>query len=228
MSEYFTGVTFPQQKVTPSDDAAVRRAIVADSILSGCALTYAGSTLTMGAGSLIACGRQFRHTSVQNWPVTGAASGYARLVLTIDTSRASTKGNFDQITASIEYASAVEGFLSLQQEDINESGVIYQVPICIVSLGAGGITGFVAKLGKNAVTAVLPVSGWIDNKQTIYVLGVSADFPISVSPDSFNPENREAYISSDVVAVSKAAGKITFRCESVPSLDLTVNIALRA
>lgn len=149
MSEFFTGVTFQQQKVTPSDDAAIRRAVLADSILSGCALSYAGSTLTMGAGMLLGCGRQFRHTSVQNWAVTGATSGYARLVLTLDMSKASTKDTFNQVVDSIEYASSLNGFLQLQQDDINEAGTIYQMEICVVSLGAGGITGIVSRLGFN-------------------------------------------------------------------------------
>ena len=158
MSELFTGITFPQQKVTPSDDAAIRRAALADGILNGCALNYAGSTLTMGAGLLLGCGRQFRHTAVQNWAVTGANSGYARLVLTIDTTRASTKDSFDQIVDTIEYASSLDGFLQLQQDDINEAGTIYQMAICVVSLGAGGITGIVSAIEKTAAAAFIDLA----------------------------------------------------------------------
>lgn len=160
MSEYFTGITFPEQKVTPSHDAIIRRATLADGILHGCDLSYSGYTLTMGAGVMIACGRQFSHTSVQNWAVSGATSGYARLVLTIDTTRASTKKNFDQIVDSIEYASALDGFLALQQQDINQSGTIYQMVVCVVSLGAGGITGIVDQIGATGVVNK-PKAGFI-------------------------------------------------------------------
>lgn len=143
MSEFFSGITFPWQKVTPSDDASVRRSVLADGILSGCEISYIGSTLTMGAGLLIGCGRQFRHTAVQNFPVTGASSGYARLVITIDTTKASTKDTFDQIGTAIEYATALDGFTQLRQDDINEAGTVYQMQVCVVSLGAGGISGIV-------------------------------------------------------------------------------------
>ena len=228
MSELFTGITFPQQKVTPSDDAAIRRAALADSILSGCALSYAGSTLTMGPGLLLGCGRQFRHTAVQNWAVTGATSGYARLVLTIDTTRASTKDSFDQIVDTIEYASSLDGFLQLQQDDINDAGTIYQMAVCVVSLGAGGITGIVHKLGGNTVAAVLPASGWADNRQTITVLGVSADYGITVAADEANAANSEAYADANVKAFQKTNGSVTFRCDSAPAIDLQVLIALRA
>lgn len=143
----FTGVTFAKQKVLPSDDAIIRRAILSDGILYGCELSYSGSTLTMGPGQMLICGRQARHPSVQNWAVVGATSGYARLVLTVDLSRTASKDYFDQIKDTVEYASAVDGFPELEQADVNVSGTRYQVVACVVSLGTGGITGFVSKLG---------------------------------------------------------------------------------
>ena len=182
MSEFYAGVTFPQQKVTPSDDAALRRTVLSDSILSGCALSYAGSTLTMDPGLIIACGREVRHTSVQNWAVTGAASGYARLVLAIDTTRASTKEVFDQIVDRIDYAATLDGFLELQQDDINEAGTVYEVQICVVSLGAGGITGIVEKLGYPA--KFLPI-GWQPTQEEI--ARMIANVPIILSAEHYGP-----------------------------------------
>lgn len=228
MSEFFTGITFPMQKVTPSDDAAIRRAVLADSILSGCEINYAGSTLTMGSGLLIGCGRQFRHTAAQNFAVTGAASGYARLVIIIDTTKASTKENFAQIDAAIEYATALDGFVQLRQDDVNESGTVYQFPVCVVSLGAGGITGIVAKLGGNDVQINLPASGWAGNQQTVMILGISADYSVIVAADETDADNAEAYSDAGVHPIRKTNGTLTFACSDVPSRDLTVNVALRA
>jgi hypothetical protein len=149
MSLNFTGVTFAEQKVTPSDDAIIRRAILPDGILTGCAISYSGSTLTMAAGQLMICGRQIRHPSAQNWAIVDANSGYARLVLTIDLTRTATKDTFDQVIDSIEYATAADGFPELEQADINSTGVRYQVAACVVSLGTGGITGIVSQLQKS-------------------------------------------------------------------------------
>ena len=151
MSLNFTGITFAEQKVTPSDDAIIRRAILPDGILTGCAISYSGTTLTMASGQLMVCGRQIRHPSAQNWAVVDATSGYARLVLTIDLTRTATKNSFDQIVESIEYATAVDGFPELEQSDINGAGVRYQVAACVVSLGTGGITGIVSQLEKSRV-----------------------------------------------------------------------------
>ena len=92
------------------------------------------------------CGRQLIHPSSQNWAVTEATSGYARLVLTIDVTRTSTKDTFDQVVDEIQYATDVNGFADLTTADINATGTRYQVAVCMVSLGPGGITGIASKL----------------------------------------------------------------------------------
>lgn len=153
MSTNFTGITFAQQKVAPSDDALVRRAILQDGILTGCELSYSGSTLTMASGQLMICGRQVRHPAAQNWPVVDATSGYARLLLTIDLTRTATKDAFDQVVDTIEYATSIDGFPSLEQTDINWAGTRYQVAACVVSLSTGGISDIVSQLSSSLLDA---------------------------------------------------------------------------
>lgn len=148
MSEYFTGVHFVQQKVTPVDDALVWRKLFGDGRLTGCTFSFAGYTLTMTAGQLMICGRQIRHASVENWPVGDASSGFARLLLVIDLSRLATDNEFDQVNTLVEYADAPDGFPSLRQEDINADGYIYQFPLCVVSIGERGITEIVSQMGN--------------------------------------------------------------------------------
>ncbi len=142
----FSGVTFAKQNVTPADDGLIRRALLSDGVLTGCNFSYSGYTLTMGSGVLIACGRQIRHPSAQNWAVVGAKSGYARLVLDIDLTKSSTKDLFEQVSTLLEYATAENGFTDLTQEDINVAGSRYQIVLCVVSLGDAGITGIVSQL----------------------------------------------------------------------------------
>lgn len=166
MSTNFTGVTFAHQHVAPADDAIIRRSILTDGILSGCKLGYSGSTLTMAAGHLMICGRQILHSVSQNWAVTEASSGFARLLLTIDLSRTSTSDEFDQVVDTIEYADAVGNFPSLTMEDINNTGTRYQMVVCTVSLGRDGITGIVSQaeastpsLGDKSVLLVYAPTG---------------------------------------------------------------------
>lgn len=153
MSTNFTGITFAQQKVAPSDDARVRRVLLHDGILTGCELSYSGSTLTMASGQLMICGRQIRHPAAQNWAVVDATSGYARLLLTIDLTRTATKDTFDQVVDTIEYATSIDGFPTLEQTDINGAGTRYQTVACVVSLGTGGISGIVSQLSSSHLDA---------------------------------------------------------------------------
>ena len=240
MSEYFAGITFPWQRVTPSDDAIIRRTLLADGILSGCELSYSGSTLTMGAGLLIACGRQLRHTAVQNWAVVGATSGYARLVLSIDTTRTSTKEDFDQIVDSIEYASSRDGFTELQQADINESGTIYQLVACVVSLGAGGITGIVEQVGKTGsyvVPVTLAVEAWTASEtagyvQSVTVPGLTDAKRVKVYPAWPDTLAEKLAISAETAKVRSCVrdgGRMTFECwEDAPTLDISVVVEVVA
>lgn len=159
MSSKFAGVTFDEQAATPSDDAIIRRAILDDGILTGCEFSYTGSTLTMTAGQLMICGRQVKHPSTQNWAVADATTGFARLLLTIDLTRTSSKDTFEQVVDTIEYASAVDGFADLVQDDINASGTKYQIVAAVVSLASGGISGIVSQLA--------PTSAAIGDKSVI-------------------------------------------------------------
>lgn len=175
MSENFPGGTFAYQKITPSEDAAVRRAAINDGVLAGCALSYSGVTLTMSSGSLFACGRVVRHPLEQHWPVVGATSGFARLVLTVDLSRTATQDEFDQVIDTIEYADTVDGFNPLVQEDINAGGTRYQMAAAVVSLGAGGITGIVqAAAILNGLQSYAPAGFGLGQESPLVITSLAA------------------------------------------------------
>lgn len=140
MSEYFLGVTFPEQVKSPVDEAVVQRVMLPDCVIDGCSLGFSGTTLTMEAGYLLICGRVVRHSSPQSWSISKAKTGFARLVLTVDLTRVSTENSFDQVNDSIEYSTRVTDFESLDQTNINNNGTLYQFEVCVVSLGSNGIT----------------------------------------------------------------------------------------
>ena len=142
----FTGVTFANQHLSPKDDAAVRRAILTDGMLTGCELSFSGTSLNMASGYLLICGRQIKHTASQSWDITQQSSGFARLLLTIDLSLTATEDVFDQVELAVEYADTEDGFPALEQEDINNSGTVYQVAIAVLSLGPEGISDIVRQL----------------------------------------------------------------------------------
>lgn len=163
MSANFVGVTFAQQKVSPSDDAIIRANMLTDGVLQGCEISYSGSTLTMAPGQLLVAGRQIRHPAAQNWAVVDATAGYARLVLTIDLTRTATKDSFDQVVDSIEYSLSLDGFPVLEKGSINDAGTRYQIVACVVSLGVGGISGVVSRLEKSTLNKGAATLSFVGN-----------------------------------------------------------------
>lgn len=145
-----TGITFANQKITPSDDGRLYGAMLADGILTGCGITFAAATLSVAAGSLLIGTRELR-TSGETLSVTGATSGYARVIIDIDLTRAATKTSFEQAQFQIQYAASLDAFASLEQQDINTAGTHYQTAFCVLSLGTAGITGVVSSLASARV-----------------------------------------------------------------------------
>lgn len=141
-----TGITFANQKITPSDDGRLYGAMLADGILTGCGITFAAATLSVAAGSLLIGTRELR-TSGETLSVTGATSGYARVIIDIDLTRAATKTSFEQAQFQIQYAASLDAFAALEQQDINTAGTHYQAAFCVLSLGTAGITGIVSTIG---------------------------------------------------------------------------------
>lgn len=145
-----TGITFANQKITPSDDGRLYGAMLADGILTGCGITFAAATLSVAAGSLLIGTRELR-TSGETLSVTGATSGYARVIIDIDLTRAATKTSFEQAQFQIQYAASLDAFASLERQDINTAGTHYQAVFCVLSLGTAGITGVVSSLASARV-----------------------------------------------------------------------------
>ena len=145
-----TGITFANRKITPSDDGRLYGAMLADGILTGCGITFAAATLSVAAGSLLIGTRELR-TSGETLSVTGATSGYARVIIDIDLTRAATKTSFEQAQFQIQYAASLDAFAALEQQDINTAGTHYQAVFCVLSLGTAGITGVVSSLASARV-----------------------------------------------------------------------------
>ena len=145
-----TGITFANQKLTPSDDGRLYGAMLADGILTGCGIPIAAATLSVAAGSLLIGTRELR-TSGETLSVTGATSGYARVIIDIDLTRAATKTSFEQAQFQIQYAASLDAFAALEQQDINTAGTHYQAAFCVLSLGTAGITGVVSSLANARV-----------------------------------------------------------------------------
>lgn len=216
LSVYLTPVTFAGQFITPSDDGAAWAACMTDGISSGCTLTLSGTSLTLGAGKIVAAGRTARVESAQTFTIS---DNYSRLVLTIDLSKTSA----EQVALDIESASAISGFAALTQNDVNNSGTKYQFVVCLCSSNA-----ILWKCGRAhskgyGVQVTLPSANWSSHQQTVFVDGVTASSNAIVT---YAPESASDWEAAEINATAQGDGTITFTCVDDPTNDVTANVLL--
>ena len=220
----FTGITFENQKVTPSDDGRLYAAILRDGILDGCGLTYAAATLSLAAGSMIIGSRQIK-TGGGTVTVSGATSGYARVLVDLDLTKAATKESFLQAATVVEYSATVAGFSALTQQDLNIAGSHYQQVLCILSLGAAGITGIVSRLGHAAHDLVFQDVSVAASAWTASVkypdFPYQADVPLAGVDESYFPDvvfaPEDALTGVFAPVAETYAGGVRLYASSVPS-----------
>ncbi len=108
-----------------------------------------------------------------------------------------------------------------------------------LSMGGNKITGLgsptantdaVSKEYVNSLTVrssiTLSASDWVDNAQTVNISDVTATAGVIVSQAPGDSNNYVAYLESGVYCTAQGDGVLTFRCESVPSIDLIVNVEI--
>ena len=123
--------------VTPTDDAKLYHYILQSSgIMSGCvASLISGNQLRVTSGRGMIMGRMFvveEETILANLPTIGITNG--RLLIRIDTTNSDAPISF--VTQEAETLPA------LVQEDINESGTIYEIPLATYTAGQVDVTNF--------------------------------------------------------------------------------------
>lgn len=74
-------------------------------------------------------------------------------------------------------------------------------------------------------TVSLLAAAWSDNEQTVNVAGMTEDSIVFVAPGA-SSDNYISYTENQVRCMDQAAGKLTFQCTTVPTIDLEANIAV--
>ena len=140
------GGNFEKQPVAAADTGIVWQKTLSDGILLGFGLSFSGSTLTVAPGYMLACGRLIGNNANLAVAVSGT-SGYARVVLKIDLTGTATAETFSQVSVRVDYAASVEGFSALVQQEINDwTHTTYEAALCVLALGANGISEIVSNL----------------------------------------------------------------------------------
>lgn len=87
---------------------------------------------------------------------------------------------------------------------------------------------FAGLLAKRYVI-VLGEANWVNNQQVVTVPNVTADpdkTDVFASPAT-QDDNYNAYVENGVRLYAQNDGSVVFKCDSVPTVSITVNIAVR-
>ena len=84
-------------------------------------------------------------------------------------------------------------------------------------------TAIAGKVSMKTATVNLPVSGWVENNQTVSVGGVTTSNTVIVTAA---PASYEHYNECAVRCSAQAAGTLTFTCTDTPTAALTANVLI--
>ena len=84
-----------------------------------------------------------------------------------------------------------------------------------------------AELEYHYAEVVLSAGSWSLNRQVVTVPGITDNVDLTVSPAP-NRDNSNAYADAAVLCVATAVNTLAFECETVPDVDLTVNVKFKA
>lgn len=74
-----------------------------------------------------------------------------------------------------------------------------------------------------SASATLFSSDWVNNSQTVNVVGVTADSTILVT---YAPSSKTDYTTADIYCTGQGTGTLTFTCSTPPAVDIVANIII--
>ena len=110
-----------------------------------------------------------------------------------------------------------------QSPDSNGNVALTASNVGALSSAAGAVkaTNIASAVKSAAVTVSIAASAWSDGAATVSVTGVTASNHVIVSPAE---ASRESYAECGVRCTAQTAGKLTFKCDTVPTAALSVNV----
>lgn len=147
----FKGITFAGQNVTPKNDGGLYQAHYGDGILWGCSMAISGDDLVIQSGEFIMGGRVVQVDGATNVDLSGRllSSGYIQVIMNADLSQGE---GLQWYTTFVE--SATTTFPALTQDDINDTGTLYQIALAVIQISGGNLTSIYSSLIYSPITTI--------------------------------------------------------------------------
>lgn len=90
-------------------------------------------------------------------------------------------------------------------------------------------------LVRSSITAARPIvtlvtlksAGWTNKTQTVTVAGISSDEAAQRIIPIAHADSRSAYNEAGCMGIGQGEGSLTFKCDTVPSVDLKVWVEVK-
>ena len=152
----FKGITFAGQNVTPKNDGGLYASHHGDGVLWGCGrgttpMSISGDDLVIPSGEFIAGGRVCwvdgdTHVDLSDRTI---ANGYIQVVMDFDLSQ--SEGSQWNIHRPLIENPSSPTFGGLTQDNINDTGTLYQVQLAIVQVSSGNLTSVYSSMGQSGI-----------------------------------------------------------------------------
>jgi len=204
------GIVYDLQNITAEDMAKVywmyggKR----DGIITGCTMSYTNSDITFTAGIFSARGHltKLSGSTTVELPEVSSGTIYCNLVYQIDLSQTAsqlsfTQGSFIILTNSSAYPTPT-------QQDLDNSGTIYQMSFAKFILGTSGITSWqpnTAVYNEWVTGVTVPVANW--SSSAPYTQSITLD---TTTASAYPIWDIDGW--GDVAAGDRADYKDSFNC----------------
>ena len=127
-----SGCTFDKCLLTSRQHAHFQKLFLnnTDGVTKGCQVSQSGNNVYVQKGFFVISGRFMEVTGVETIQTPTVTSGtlYCKMVCEIDLSKVNTESDFTQ--GYFKTLTSASGYPSLIQEDLDNDGPIYQMPVC--------------------------------------------------------------------------------------------------
>lgn len=138
------GITFAEQLNTSADFAHFQNTFLnkANGVTKGCGISTAENNVYVQKGYFVVCGRWVQVVGVETIPSPSVISGqvYCKVVFEVDLTKTNTPSDFKQ--GYFRVLLDEKGYPAVTQEDLDNGGMLYQMPWCQYIKRVDGISSF--------------------------------------------------------------------------------------
>lgn len=197
------------------------KTLIPDGIINGCALSFTGTSITVGVGHFSACGAVTEIDVAETTDLLDPiASGYVRLKYAIDLTQIPDSVTFTQGSFTYDYSATLGGFGALTQEDINAAGTTYEIEFAIYTMVGSAVTALTRSVGYSSTPNIIEptfTNSWVNYGGSYETAGYWKD--------QNNIVHLKGFIKNGTIGAAAFTLPVGYRPSAIASFSIVSNAA---